>query len=170
MQYSTQVCCYNCTAVVLFSFISPQEAPVRKIWVVSVMRDLQGRFPGEMCCITETHVVPQDRESCKVKGFRRTSKQVQCTQQHHIWLIFGLVKTHLNCFSLYFRDPRKIILKKGSTGLGFNIVGGENGEGIFVSFILAGAPADLSGELRRGDQILSVGHLHVPHRAGQNVD
>lgn len=54
------------------------------------------------------------------------------------------------------RDPRKIILKKGSTGLGFNIVGGENGEGIFVSFILAGAPADLSGELRRGDQILSV--------------
>ncbi|XP_061194420.1 disks large 1 tumor suppressor protein-like isoform X1 [Saccostrea echinata] len=54
------------------------------------------------------------------------------------------------------RDPRKIVLKKGSTGLGFNIVGGENGEGIFVSFILAGAPADLSGELRRGDQILSV--------------
>ncbi|XP_022286481.1 disks large homolog 1-like isoform X1 [Crassostrea virginica] len=54
------------------------------------------------------------------------------------------------------RDPRKIILKKGSTGLGFNIVGGENGEGIFVSFILAGAPADLSGELRRGDQIISV--------------
>lgn len=64
----------------------------------------------------------------------------------------------MNCVSLYFRDPRKIILKKGSTGLGFNIVGGENGEGIFVSFILAGAPADLSGELRRGDQILSVGH------------
>lgn len=99
MQYSTQVCCYNCTAVVLFSFISPQEAPVRKIWVVSVMQDLQGRFPGEMCCITETHVVPQDRESCKVKGFRRTSKQVQCTQQHHIWLIsIGLVKTELFFF------------------------------------------------------------------------
>jgi hypothetical protein len=34
-------------------------------------------------------------------------------------------------------------LKKGSTGLGFNIVGGENGEGIFISFILAGGPADL---------------------------
>jgi len=54
------------------------------------------------------------------------------------------------------RDPRKVILKKGSTGLGFNIVGGEDGEGIFVSFILAGGPADLSGELRRGDQIISV--------------
>ncbi|GFS14248.1 disks large-like protein 1 [Elysia marginata] len=54
------------------------------------------------------------------------------------------------------RDPRKILLKKGSTGLGFNIVGGEDREGIFVSFILAGGPADLSGELRRGDQIISV--------------
>ncbi|XP_056591903.1 disks large homolog 2 isoform X11 [Triplophysa dalaica] len=54
------------------------------------------------------------------------------------------------------REPRKIVLHKGSTGLGFNIVGGEDGEGIFVSFILAGGPADLSGELRRGDQILSV--------------
>uniref|UniRef100_A0A3Q3WGR9 Discs, large homolog 3 (Drosophila) n=1 Tax=Mola mola TaxID=94237 RepID=A0A3Q3WGR9_MOLML len=55
-----------------------------------------------------------------------------------------------------YRDPRKIMLCKGSMGLGFNIVGGEDGEGIFVSFILAGGPADLSGELRRGDQILSV--------------
>ncbi|KFR16147.1 Disks large 3, partial [Opisthocomus hoazin] len=47
----------------------------------------------------------------------------------------------------FTREPRKIILHKGSTGLGFNIVGGEDGEGIFVSFILAGGPADLSGEL-----------------------
>ncbi|KAK2101092.1 hypothetical protein P7K49_022440 [Saguinus oedipus] len=53
------------------------------------------------------------------------------------------------------REPRKVVLHKGSTGLGFNIVGGEDGEGIFVSFILAGGPADLSGELQRGDQILS---------------
>ncbi|XP_041354335.1 disks large 1 tumor suppressor protein-like isoform X5 [Gigantopelta aegis] len=60
------------------------------------------------------------------------------------------------------REPRKITLKKGSTGLGFNIVGGEDGEGIFVSFILAGGPADLSGELRRGDQILSVGPQGMP--------
>ncbi|XP_056096208.1 disks large homolog 2 isoform X22 [Rhinichthys klamathensis goyatoka] len=59
------------------------------------------------------------------------------------------------------REPRKIILHKGSTGLGFNIVGGEDGEGIFVSFILAGGPADLSGELRRGDQILSVNGIDL---------
>uniref|UniRef100_A0A8B9JWN1 Discs, large homolog 2 (Drosophila) n=1 Tax=Astyanax mexicanus TaxID=7994 RepID=A0A8B9JWN1_ASTMX len=60
-----------------------------------------------------------------------------------------------------YREPRKIVLHKGSTGLGFNIVGGEDGEGIFVSFILAGGPADLSGELRRGDQILSVNGIDL---------
>lgn len=63
------------------------------------------------------------------------------------WAVFSV------CF---YREPRKVVLHKGSTGLGFNIVGGEDGEGIFVSFILAGGPADLSGELQRGDQILSV--------------
>lgn len=63
---------------------------------------------------------------------------------------------YLYYLARFYREPRKIVLHKGSTGLGFNIVGGEDGEGIFVSFILAGGPADLSGELRRGDQILSV--------------
>uniref|UniRef100_A0A665U8S9 Discs, large homolog 2 (Drosophila) n=1 Tax=Echeneis naucrates TaxID=173247 RepID=A0A665U8S9_ECHNA len=61
----------------------------------------------------------------------------------------------------HLREPRKVVLHKGSTGLGFNIVGGEDGEGIFVSFILAGGPADLSGELRRGDQILSVNGIDL---------
>lgn len=56
----------------------------------------------------------------------------------------------------YSREPRRVCIQRGSTGLGFNIVGGEDGEGIFISFILAGGPADLSGELRKGDQILSV--------------
>ncbi|KTF88726.1 hypothetical protein cypCar_00014092 [Cyprinus carpio] len=62
------------------------------------------------------------------------------------------------------RDPRRVVIHRGSTGLGFNIVGGEDGEGIFISFILAGGPADLSGELRKGDQILSVRtckHIHM---------
>jgi len=56
---------------------------------------------------------------------------------------------------------RTVVLNKGSSGLGFNIVGGEDGEGIFISFILAGGPADLSGELRRGDQILSVNGINL---------
>uniref|UniRef100_A0A8C7V1G8 Discs, large homolog 3 (Drosophila) n=1 Tax=Oncorhynchus mykiss TaxID=8022 RepID=A0A8C7V1G8_ONCMY len=80
----------------------------------------------------------------------------------------------------FTRSPRKVLLHKGSTGLGFNIVGGEDGEGIFVSFILAGGPADLSGELRRGDRILSVNGVNLRNatheqaaaalkRAGQTV-
>ena len=40
------------------------------------------------------------------------------------------------------------IIRVFCAGLGFNIVGGEDGEGIFVSFILAGGPADVSGQVR----------------------
>uniref|UniRef100_A0A4W3ID04 Discs large MAGUK scaffold protein 3 n=1 Tax=Callorhinchus milii TaxID=7868 RepID=A0A4W3ID04_CALMI len=70
-------------------------------------------------------------------------------------------RLHTGFRAFRFGEPRKIILHKGSTGLGFNIVGGEDGEGIFVSFILAGGPADLSGELRRGDRILSVNGVNL---------
>uniref|UniRef100_A0AAY4B7K3 Discs large homolog 1-like protein n=1 Tax=Denticeps clupeoides TaxID=299321 RepID=A0AAY4B7K3_9TELE len=65
-------------------------------------------------------------------------------------------KGTLVLLTLFFREPRKVVLHRGSTGLGFNIVGGEDGEGIFISFILAGGPADLCGELRKGDRIISV--------------
>jgi len=54
---------------------------------------------------------------------------------------------------LFPREPRTIDLIKGRGGLGFNIVGGEDAEGIFISFILAGSPADTCGELRRGDRV-----------------
>ncbi|CAB4065528.1 DLG1 [Lepeophtheirus salmonis] len=52
--------------------------------------------------------------------------------------------------------PRNVTLMKGPAGLGFNIVGGEDGEGIFVSFILSGGSADVSRAVRRGDKIISV--------------
>uniref|UniRef100_A0A8C1X6U2 Disks large homolog 1 n=1 Tax=Cyprinus carpio TaxID=7962 RepID=A0A8C1X6U2_CYPCA len=59
------------------------------------------------------------------------------------------------------REARKVVLHRGSTGLGFNIVGGEDGEGIFISFILAGGPADLCGELRKGDRLVSVNGIDL---------
>ena len=62
---------------------------------------------------------------------------------------------------LFPREPRAITLVKGPAGLGFNIVGGEDAEGIFISFILAGSPADTCGQLRRGDQILSVNDVDL---------
>uniref|UniRef100_A0A2K5F2H2 Discs large MAGUK scaffold protein 3 n=1 Tax=Aotus nancymaae TaxID=37293 RepID=A0A2K5F2H2_AOTNA len=93
---------------------------------------------------------------------------------------YSPIPRHMLAEEDFTREPRKIILHKGSTGLGFNIVGGEDGEGIFVSFILAGGPADLSGELRRGDRILSVNGVNLRNatheqaaaalkRAGQSV-
>ncbi|XP_015988104.1 disks large homolog 3 isoform X3 [Rousettus aegyptiacus] len=93
---------------------------------------------------------------------------------------YSPIPRHMLAEDDFTREPRKIILHKGSTGLGFNIVGGEDGEGIFVSFILAGGPADLSGELRRGDRILSVNGVNLRNatheqaaaalkRAGQSV-
>uniref|UniRef100_A0A8C2GIJ1 Disks large homolog 1 n=1 Tax=Cyprinus carpio TaxID=7962 RepID=A0A8C2GIJ1_CYPCA len=68
--------------------------------------------------------------------------------------------TYVFIFSLC-REPRKVVLHRGSTGLGFNIVGGEDGEGIFISFILAGGPADLCGELRKGDRLVSVNGIDL---------
>ncbi|XP_059922293.1 LOW QUALITY PROTEIN: discs large homolog 1-like protein [Gadus macrocephalus] len=66
------------------------------------------------------------------------------------------------------REPRRVVIQRGSTGLGFNIVGGEDGEGIFISFILAGGPADLCGELRKGDRILSVRDPRTAPACNQN--
>lgn len=64
-------------------------------------------------------------------------------------------------FFVDYREPRTITIEKGKQGLGFNIVGGEDGQGIFVSFILAGGPADVGGELKRGDQLLSVNNVSL---------
>lgn len=74
--------------------------------------------------------------------------------------VLSVIK-NVDFFFVYYREVRTVVLNKGSSGLGFNIVGGEDGEGIFISFILAGGPADLSGELRRGDQILSVNGINL---------
>lgn len=51
---------------------------------------------------------------------------------------------------------RQVVLRRGSTGFGFSIVHDENQPGIFISFIQSDGPAAKSGQLRRGDQILSV--------------
>ena len=87
--------------------------------------------------------------------FAHTYIYIVLSPTAHFFIALGAA-LHPDPVPLSGREPRKVLLHKGSTGLGFNIVGGEDGEGIFVSFILAGGPADLSGELRRGDRILSV--------------
>lgn len=53
-------------------------------------------------------------------------------------------------------EPRWIKLLKGDSGLGFNIVGGEEGEPIYVSHVAPGGVADLSNAVRKGDVLLQV--------------
>nr|XP_021182359.2 disks large 1 tumor suppressor protein isoform X2 [Helicoverpa armigera] len=60
-------------------------------------------------------------------------------------------------------ESRVVDLEKGPQGLGFNIVGGEDGHGIYVSFLLAGGPAERSGQLRRGDRLLAVNDVDITH-------
>ncbi|CAH0714480.1 unnamed protein product, partial [Brenthis ino] len=60
-------------------------------------------------------------------------------------------------------ETRVVELEKGPQGLGFNIVGGEDGHGIYVSFLLAGGPAERSAQLRRGDRLLAVNDVDITH-------
>ena len=46
-------------------------------------------------------------------------------------------------------EPRPAILQRGGQGLGFNIVGGEEGEPIYISYVSPGGVADLSGNVRK---------------------
>lgn len=77
------------------------------------------------------------------------------------WFSFLKLNFHKFLTSQFNREPRTITIQKGNQGLGFNIVGGEDGQGIYVSFILAGGPADVGGELKRGDQLLSVNGVNL---------
>lgn len=55
-----------------------------------------------------------------------------------------------------YRAVHVVTLNKGPSGFGFNIVGGEESEGIFISYVSEGGPAYNNGELRKGDRIRSV--------------
>lgn len=58
--------------------------------------------------------------------------------------------------------PRIVTLPKTADGLGFNILGGsEQGSPIFISRIIAGSVAERLGNLKRGDQVLSVNGISV---------
>ena len=61
------------------------------------------------------------------------------------------------------RLPRTVILQRSQRGLGFNIVGGVEGGGTFISYIVPGGAAERSGKLHCGDQVLSVNGLDLRH-------
>lgn len=53
-------------------------------------------------------------------------------------------------------SERLVVLRRGPSGFGFNILTDENDQSIYISFIQSGGPADKSGDLRKGDRILAV--------------
>jgi len=63
--------------------------------------------------------------------------------------------------------PRVVELPKTEEGLGFNVMGGkEQNSPIYISRIIPGGVADRQGNLKRGDQLLSVNGVSVegePH-------
>uniref|UniRef100_A0A8C7RKB4 Discs large MAGUK scaffold protein 3 n=1 Tax=Oncorhynchus mykiss TaxID=8022 RepID=A0A8C7RKB4_ONCMY len=128
--------------------------------------------------VTPSRYSPDPRHMLGEEDFTRSVPFFACIFLYYLIVLHPALRP--DAVALFGREPRKVLLHKGSTGLGFNIVGGEDGEGIFVSFILAGGPADLSGELRRGDRILSVNGVNLRNatheqaaaalkRAGQTV-
>jgi len=53
--------------------------------------------------------------------------------------------------------PRVVELPKTAEGLGFNVMGGkEQNSPIYISRIIPGGVADRHGNLKRGDQLMSV--------------
>ena len=62
----------------------------------------------------------------------------------------------MTAFTCVYSVARRVILKKGASGLGFDIVCSEEDKGIFVSSVVPGGPADVSRELRKGDQLILV--------------
>lgn len=76
-----------------------------------------------------------------------------------------------NCSS-----EREVFLRRGPLGFGFNLVAGESNSStspgihpslslrlgkVFISFVAANGPAYESGQLRKGDQILSVNGIDL---------
>lgn len=58
-----------------------------------------------------------------------------------------------------FSTPRQVVLRKGLHGLGFNIVGGESGEPIYISQVVPGGVADFSGQVKRVSAPTALLHL-----------
>uniref|UniRef100_A0A0K0ESV8 Protein lin-7 homolog n=1 Tax=Strongyloides stercoralis TaxID=6248 RepID=A0A0K0ESV8_STRER len=58
--------------------------------------------------------------------------------------------------------PRVITLPKNEQGLGFNVMGGkEQNSPIYISRIIPGGVAEKNGNLKRGDQLISVNGINV---------
>ncbi|KAL3123145.1 hypothetical protein niasHT_005078 [Heterodera trifolii] len=59
------------------------------------------------------------------------------------------------------RQPRWVAIRKGEMGFGFNIVGGEDGEPVYITRVAPGGAADQTGNIRMGDVLLRVNDVDL---------
>lgn len=70
---------------------------------------------------------------------------------------------------MFVFSERRVLLRRGPTGFGFNIIGDDNDQGVFISLIQPGSPADQSGALHSGDRILSVNNIDLRGVSHENA-
>jgi PDZ domain len=94
---------------------------------------------------------------------QNTSQSINCRIRRmllssHVLLVLPL-KATVAAFAASegHAHPRVVELPKTAEGLGFNVMGGkEQNSPIYISRIIPGGVADRHGNLKRGDQLMSV--------------
>ncbi|KAM9539338.1 tyrosine-protein phosphatase non-receptor type 13 isoform 3-T3 [Salvelinus alpinus] len=100
-----------------------------------------------------------------LKSFQKESDSSSVEETGHADVVDSL-KTKLNALPSPEREITTVNLKKDvKSGLGFQIVGGQNSGhvdlGTFISSITPGGPADVNGCLKPGDRLISVNEVNL---------
>ncbi|XP_036792711.1 tyrosine-protein phosphatase non-receptor type 13 isoform X3 [Oncorhynchus mykiss] len=112
-----------------------------------------------------------------LKSFQKESDSSSSVEETGHADVVGSLKTTLNALPSPEREITTVNLKKDvKSGLGFQIVGGQNfghvDLGTFISSITPGGPADINGCLKPGDRLISVNEVNLqglPHTAATEV-
>ncbi|XP_071029993.1 tyrosine-protein phosphatase non-receptor type 13 isoform X2 [Oncorhynchus clarkii lewisi] len=112
-----------------------------------------------------------------LKSFQKESDSSSSVEETGHADVVGSLKTTLNALPSPEREITTVNLKKDvKSGLGFQIVGGQNSGhvdlGTFISSITPGGPADINGCLKPGDRLISVNEVNLqglPHTAATEV-
>lgn len=108
-------------------------------------QEQQRAYNGTVGRSKSLHQLPQNNQQFSPRQTVMSSRISNHSANVPIQTLSDLTKT-----------PRTVTLIKTESGLGFNIVGGEDNEPIYVSHILPGGVADLNGKIKKGDVLLRV--------------
>lgn len=100
------------------------------------------------------HQLPQNQSSSSINQpfnfyASSTSADIPIQRQSSRQSFYGANSSFSQILPESKQAPRVVTLRKLETGLGFNIVGGEDGEPIYVSHIMPGGAADLTANIKK---------------------